>query len=268
MPCAEMEKRLQGYLDDELDIASVLQVETHLETCEACRRYVANQKLLDRTLRTEGRYYSTPARLEEALRRIPEQTAPEADKKVEKRPSGVRRPLFRQGFRPALLVPALTILALAALLWWRWNPGPQRDELIAQEALDSHLRALATGHLADVLSSDRHTVKPWFAGKLDYAPPLEDFAGQGFVLLGGRLDYLNGRPVAGLTYQRSKHILYLTILPSARADTGDVQETRQGFGIHHWIQNRMEYWLISDISAAESTRFADLYRSRLSAAPH
>ena len=269
MPCTEMEKLLQGYLDGELDIAHALQVEAHLETCKGCSQFLANQHLLNQTLRSESLYYTAPARLEANLQRISQQAMQEESEKVEKNASVRQRPSFRQALRPAFFLPALTIITLVALLWWRWNPpAPQRVNLIAQEALDSHLRALATGHLADVLSSNQHTVKPWFAGKLDYSPPVENFESQGYLLLGGRLDYLNGRAVAGLTYQRFKHVIYLSIWPSTHTDAGDLQETRQGFHLHHWTQQGMEFWLVSDINPIELDSFATLYRARVSSASH
>jgi anti-sigma factor RsiW len=118
------------------------------------------------------------------------------------------------------------------------------------------------GHLTDVLSSDQHTVKPWFDGKVDFAPPVKDFASQDFRLYGGRLEYLNNRPVATLIYQRRLHYINLFIWPAGQAgSTGEVAIQRQGYNLIHWSNSGMNFWAISDLNGVELREFAFLVQA-------
>ena len=146
---------------------------------------------------------------------------------------------------------------------WRVLPGISRssDELLAQELVSNHVRSLLLGgsHLTDVLSSDQHTVKPWFDGKVDFAPPVKDFSSQGFPLIGGRLEYLNNRAVAALIYQRQKHYINLYIWPAEQSNaTSEVGTKRQGYNLLHWTNSGMTYWAISDLNGVELHEFARL----------
>jgi len=121
---------------------------------------------------------------------------------------------------------------------------------------------LAT-HLLDVASSDQHTVKPWFDGKLKFSPPVQDFTTQGFPLMGGRLDYINGREVAALVYHRNKHIINLFIAPSEFGRTEAVQSfAKDGYNVLHWDRGGFEFWAVSDVNAGELRAFADLAMSQ------
>jgi anti-sigma factor RsiW len=151
-------------------------------------------------------------------------------------------------------------LVIISVLIWRLIPtgvSPSQGELLTQEVLSNHLRSLMPGHLTDVPSSDQHTVKPWFAGKLDFSPPVQDLSSQGFSLVGGRLDYLEGRPVAALVYQRRKHFINLFVSPTS-GEPGQQGVARQGYNLIHWTRSGMTFWAISDLNSAELQEFARL----------
>ena len=138
--------------------------------------------------------------------------------------------------------------------------SPSEDAL-AEEVVISHVRSLMVDHLSDVASSDQHTVKPWFSGKLDYAPPVQDFANRGFALLGGRIDYVDHRAVAALVYQHKEHVINAFVWPAAQADSSVRQRTRRGFNMIEWSAEGMRYWVVSDISLDDLEEFARLTRA-------
>jgi anti-sigma factor RsiW len=129
-------------------------------------------------------------------------------------------------------------------------------DVLAEQVVSSHIRSLMANHLSDVLSSDQHTVKPWFSGRLDFAPVVKNLSGVGFPLMGGRLDYLDNRAVAALVYKHRQHTINLFLWPSSTSDVSPRVSSSKGFNIVHWTQARMTYWAVSDLNAAELTEFA------------
>jgi anti-sigma factor RsiW len=236
MNCEETQALLSAYVDGELDLVRSLEIEKHIETCQSCARTVQNQQTLGTALQAGSLYHRPPQHLEERVR---------AAMRSQTRTKRVNWPI--------LAVAASLLLAgvfVDRMVRFASRPAPQT--LVAQEVLDSHLRSLMPGHLADVQSSDRHTVKPWFSGKLDFSPPVADFAAEGFSLTGGRLDSVNGRTVAVLVYQRHQHLINAYVWPSPNSANSSVTATTlQGYNILHWTHAGLEWWLASDLNTQE-----------------
>jgi anti-sigma factor RsiW len=248
--CSEKEYLLHGYFDGELDLLSSLEMEEHLKTCPDCGQELNNQRTLRGVLHSEGLYERAPQRLEARIRAaVPVTEIAMAASR--------RRPAIRW----LALAAVIAIVALVGLRILNGTQSRSSDDLVAQEVVESHVRSLQLGHLMDVPSTDQHTVKPWFDGKIDFAPPVSDFAPQGFPLIGGRLDYLDHRNVAALVYQRRKHIINVFIWPD---QTGNDQlpraETIDGYHLIRWQQNEMEFWVISDVSQDDENQLAALLR--------
>jgi anti-sigma factor RsiW len=236
MNCQDTQALLSAYVDGEVDLVRSLEIDKHLETCTVCALIVQNQKTLGTALRADSLYYKPPRHLEQRIRAaLPKQ----------ERTRRISWPLL--AVAASLLLAGIFVDRLVRL-----NSHPAPESLIAQEVLDSHLRSLMPGHLADVPSSDRHTVKPWFAGKLDFSPPVADFAEQGFPLSGGRLDSINGRTVAVLIYQRHQHVINVYVWPAAGSPNSSVTaSTLRGYNILHWTRGGLEWWLASDLNTQE-----------------
>ena len=249
MSCEDALALLPAYIDGELDLVHSLEVEQHLEICATCARVLENQRTLRSAIQSGPLHYAPPAPLKA---RIAAALRAEA---------GPQRSLTRARW-PWIAIAAGVLLA--AFFFERWPIGshPPQENLLAQEILDSHLRSLLPGHLTDVPSSDRHTVKPWFNGKLEYSPPVEDFAAQGFPLAGGRLDAVSGQTVAVLIYKRRQHTINVYVWPgSGAADSpGGAAIERQGYHLMHWTQGGFHYWAASDVNPAELEEFTKLLR--------
>ena len=249
MSCQITQEFIHAYVDGELDLARSLEVEQHMQECQACASAYHNQTALRSAFKDSSLYHSAPPRLEKRIR---------SSLRREAKSEGGRR-LFGWRWLP---VAAMALILLLGLVIWRAVPSlrPSEDEILAQEMVSNHVRSLQLeSHRTDVISSDQHTVKPWFDGKLDFAPPVKDFSSQGFPLIGGRLEYLNNRAVAALIYQRQKHFINLYIWPADQSNaTSEVATKRQGYNLLHWTNSGMTYWAISDLNGVELHEFARL----------
>ena len=217
-----------------------------MHNCPACARQVEAQHALHSRLSGDDLYFRAPAHLRQNVRASVRQA------------SGASRP--RRLWWPWLSVAATA--AVLVLMLWRVAPAwqaRQANDSLADELASAHVRSLMVNHLADIPSSDQHTVKPWFDGKLDFAPPVVDLAGQGFPLTGGRLDYIDNRPVAALIYYRQRHPINLFVWPTASgASEAETVAQRQGYNLVHWTGGGMTYWAVSDLNTAELQQFAAL----------
>ena len=169
-----------------------------------------------------------------------------------------RRAAWRQWLN---LGVAFACGVIASVAVTRFFPVPDEQDRLAQEIVSGHVRSLMVAHLADVASTDQHTVKPWFAGKLDFSPPVHDLAAEGFPLVGGRLDYLDGRPVAALIYKHRLHTINVFIWPrDNRSPAPPAAFVAQGFNVTGWQSEAMQFWLVSDLNAGELRQFAQTLR--------
>ena len=244
MECREVEGLLGAYLDGELDPAVSTSVRDHADTCAACRQRLANLESIGRMVR-RAPYYQAPDALR--ARVTHSRTRPTAT------------PHLLAWAAAAVMVASLT----GSILFVRSSTRPARPvdsvDTVAQEVVSSHVRALMGEHLFDVRSTDQHTVKPWFLGKLDFSPPVTDLARAGFPLTGGRLDYVAGRPVAALVYTRGQHTINVFVWPEA-SDAGHSSDARaiRGFHVRHWTRGGMSFWAVSDVNDADLDRFVQL----------
>lgn len=259
MSCQETRVLVHAFLDDELDPVRSLNVQSHLDACPDCAREHAAQRSLRAALRDEALYFRSPEGFESRVRAaLGSQGAIESKAGRLAAVGALLR--MRWAWLPAGAAAAL--LAVAVITIWRFGaspPGPLADDLLGREVVASHVRSLMASHLTDVPSSDQHTVKPWFNGRLDFSPPVKDLAGEGFALVGGRLDYLAGRPVAALVYQRRLHVINLMVWPApGEPDRSLTAAPHQGYHVLHWTQGGMSYWAVSDLNENEMKEFVRL----------
>jgi anti-sigma factor (TIGR02949 family) len=251
MNCTEAQRLLHAYLDAELDMADTLEVEQHLQTCTACGETYNNYQELRTAIKTSSLYFQAPEMLQKRIR----SSVLKANKAA-----FISHVTSWRG----LSVAAVLILAILLSLWGvtRFWPTSSEGNNVQQEVLASHIRSLQANHLVDVPSSDQHTVKPWFDGKLDFSPSVVDLAPQGFPLLGGRLDYLDNKPVAAVVYKHKKHIINLFIWPSTQNMGSETHMTTlQGYHLIHWTKSGMTYWAVSDLNLNELQQFVRLMQA-------
>jgi mycothiol system anti-sigma-R factor len=272
MNCEEATKLMDGYLDGELDPITSQTIEQHLRDCPNCdQAYKAHGSLI-RVIGNAVPYYKAPAELRE---RIQSSLREEVGERRTRNGGQNTRSLFqrkRSEPRTILLGTSWNWLALAAaillaaIIGWNLLPRLQRpgpDQLLATQLIGGHVRSLMANHLTDVASSDQHTVKPWLDAKLDFAPPVVDLASEGFPLIGGRLDYLDNRPVAALVYQRRKHFINLFVWPGAAAAARPAMAiSHQGYQLLHWADPDFNYWAVSDVNANDLQTFKQQFEAQ------
>ena len=247
MTCDEAEILLHALIDGELDAGHAREVEDHIAGCPRCAAQLAAWREMSKAVAGADLRYTAPP----ALRRRIEASLPQTQA-----PS--RRAVLR-GFAMGSAVSAIAATGLVAIVLR--NDDQQR---IMSEVVSAHLRSLQAGHLTDVLSTDQHTVKPWFNGKLDVAPPVIDLTAQGFTLIGGRLDYIDARALGAIVYRRRAHVINLFVAQTASTERRAAKtETIQGFNIRSWSDRGLNYWAVSDLAADELAEFGEKFEAAM-----
>jgi anti-sigma factor RsiW len=245
--CVDQELLLGGLVDNELDAANVAMVEAHVLRCAGCRAELERLQALHNLLRIDGVRHAAPESLSRRIAAMPELSLKAAN---ESRPWG--------WLAPGLVGALAASLAMVTIL------PPLEQTSLDQQLISSHVRSLQPGHLIDVQTANQHVVKPWFNGKVDFAPPVPDLADQGFPLVGGRLDSIDGKTAAAIVYKRRLHTVNLFVWRAS----GEHRQSRveNGFALKQWSADGLRFAAISDIPAPELGQFESLYRQRAGAA--
>lgn len=246
MSCDEIASLLSPYVDNELTLSECAKVNEHLCKCESCTAQFLSFQNLHRLMGESNLRYKLPSDLE---RRI---------LKMQPRRRRFKTTFFvrNMGWIAALFV------ATIAISQFRYFEVKSQNEL-AHEVLSEHVRALQTGHLIEVVSTDQHTVKPWFNGKVDFSPVVKDLKEFDFPLIGGRIDYLSGHPVATIVFQRRKHVIDLFVWPEESVQkTGEQSFSINGYNILKWSSDGFLYWAISDLNSTELNEFTQYYKNK------
>ena len=244
MTCQRANGLIEAYADGQLDLASSLELEQHLTDCEACAAEIENHQRLQSTIGRASLYFQAPPRLSSRVR---------SSMRKQERVLAVG---LLTTWRWIAVAAPLASIAILVGAWVVVSRTPSAGDLLSQEIVSAHVRSLMGDHLTDFPSSDQHTVKPSFTGRLDFSPEVKELSSEGFVLLGGRLDYLDRRPVAALIYQRRKHFINLFIWPSEDgADRRALQSSLRGYNLVSWARSGMSYSAVSDLNPTELQDF-------------
>ncbi|MDQ6639065.1 MAG: anti-sigma factor [Pseudomonadota bacterium] len=238
--------RINAFVDGELDLESQLAIERQLPDDDGLRQHVEGLRQLQATIRENADYHALPGELRERLDRLGSPTT------AKPAPSGRAARVERWwGWRPVAV--AFGLVAAGALAMNLWLVQPSRADHLLDEVVASHVRSTLGQHLVDVASSDHHAVKPWLSSKLDFSPPVNELHLPDCELLGGRIDYLDHRPVAALVYRKGRHIVNAFVWPSGASDSKADFATERGFQTARWSQGAMTHWVVSDASREELT---------------
>ncbi|HTO61965.1 MAG TPA: anti-sigma factor [Bradyrhizobium sp.] len=261
MTCDEAEILLHALIDGELDAGHAREVEAHIATCAGCAaQFAAYRQMSQEIAQADLRYTAPPALRMKIEASLPKPMPKPIPKSLPSPISSARSPSRRsllQGFAMGSALSALAATGLVAVVL-----RSDDEQRIMSEVVSAHLRSLQAGHLTDVISTDEHTVKPWFNGRLDVSPPVIDLTSKGFTLVGGRLDYIDARPIGAVVYRRRQHIINLFVSQTTNMEKRPAKtETIQGFNIRRWSDRGLNYWAISDIGADELNEFGEKFEA-------
>jgi anti-sigma factor RsiW len=240
MTCRDVAGLIDAYMDGELDAAAAERVSAHVETCASCRQQLDEREGLSTLLRGLP-YYGAPARVQTAVSRA-------------------STSLYRRRRVQSWMAAAATVvLAAGAFEAVQVRRADRATSAMADAVIARHVEALAAPRLIDVPSSDQHTVKPWFQGKVDFSPPVPDLAARGFALVGGRVDRIDGQPMAALVYTRRLHVINVFVSPAHSTVRATDARTVHGFHEYHWTTHDLSVWAVSDVNEDDLKTFADLF---------
>jgi anti-sigma factor RsiW len=263
MDCKDTPELIHPYLDGELDPVPSAELTAHLRQCPDCTRIADELRALSQAIGHAAPRYKAP----EALRaRIADALAAEAAAESRTAPAPPPGVVGSGPWRPLALAASLALAIVASSGVTAYFTIPSEQDRLVQDLVGGHIRSLMADHLTDVLSSDQHTVKPWFHGKIDLSPPVDDLAADGYPLIGGRIDYLDQRPVAALVYRHGQHPINLFVLPGSEAKLGRSEDfSEHGYHVLHWTHGDMSLWAVSDLNLTDLKDFERLYESRTAA---
>jgi anti-sigma factor RsiW len=255
MTCDEAEILLHALIDGELDAGHAREVEAHIATCAACAASLAAYRQMSQEIAKADLRYAAPLSLRRKIEASLPKSLPTPLPRTQA-PAPSRRSVLK-GFAMGSAVSALAATGLVAIVL-----RADDEQRIMSEVVSAHLRSLQAGHLTDVVSTDQHTVKPWFNGRLDVSPPVIDLTSKGFTLVGGRLDYIDARAIGAVVYRRRQHVINLFVAQTASTERRPAKiETIQGFNIRRWSDRGLNYWAVSDIGADELAEFGEKFEA-------
>jgi len=249
MDCTHIRSLVSPYIDGELAAEKAAEVERHLESCEACRALIEGERRVSVAVRHHGERFRAPAHLKARV-------LSEVERRSRQSAWSDLR-MLGLGWNPVALAASLLLtvaVSSGGTIAYLGRDAAENKAPLVQEVVSGQIRSLMADHLTDVASSDQHTVKPWFNGKLDFSPPVVDLASEGFPLVGGRLDYLDRRQVAALVYRHRQHVINLFVWPEAGEEAPRAQSV-QGYNLLYFKHGGMEYWAVSDLNPTELKDF-------------
>jgi len=255
--------KVDAFVDGELDLAGQLEMERRMELDDALRQHVSTLRALSLTVREKADRHAAPVALRDRISALAKASRPPAQSAA-RRGESARAPLATAlagwfGWRPLVAsLAAATVLAVTLNLVLLQS---SKQERLMDEAVASHVRSTVGPHLVDLFSSDRHTVRPFLSAKLGFSPPVDQLPLPGSVFVGGRVDYLDGRPVAALVYRQGEHVVNSFVWPESASDSKPEFATERGYRIAHWLQGGMHHCVISDVNREEFERVVNAVRS-------
>ncbi len=255
---------LPAYVDKELSLSEVVDFERHFNSCTKCQLEYQEQARVSTLIKNNALYFEAKPELAERIESVITVDLSKAfPQKIQGHFWNLNWPGSWDGIwgSKGAIMASLAALIISTSLFFA---TPSAQEKLTEELTASHIRSLQANHLSDVISTDQHTVKPWFNGKLDFAPPVIDLTATGFPITGGRLDYINGKTIAVIIYHHNKHPINLYIWPNTSGDSAMHATARKGYTLVHWATGGMNYWAVSDLEATKLVSFAEKLQAQVS----